>query len=379
MRNKIKILHLISSLANGGAERTLYNLLLNSNKSKFEHIVVSLKDKGFYGDLFLEHGIKIYTLNVTKNKPWKIFKIRLILKIEQPNIIQSWLYHADFLTLYTFVLGYRNIVWNIRNNKLNWSTSSKITIILRKICARLSFAPSKIICCASSAMHEHVKIGYQFNKFQIIPNGYDVDIFKPIFNIKEKMRQKLNIDESIFIIGNVGRDDPSKDRITLLTAIAKVKKQGYNNFKLLIIGRNVNNKSIMEILHKNNLINDVILMNEQYNINFYYNVMDLFVMSSKTEAFPNALVEAMATSIPCIVTKAGDAEKIINDSNLVVDIGDSNKLAELIINFLIMSKDKRIHVGQNLYKRVQSNYSIKSMVSSYEELYYNLEQISRPS
>ncbi len=370
MKNKVKVVHIITSLGCGGAEKVLYNLVTNSSSPQIEHVVISMKDNGVYGKLLIDKGIKVYSLNIQKTMPWKLLNVFSILRSIKPDVIQSWLYHADFLTILLYLSGYRNIVWNIRNNTLKWSISSKNTILLRRLCALFSFIPKKIICCAKVAMQEHIRIGYAKNKFIIIPNGYDLSLFKPNNEARCKLRLELNIAASDFVIGNVGRDDPAKDRSTLLHSVSLMKEKR-NNIKLMLIGANINenNDSLLKLIKKYGLDDNIILLEQQKEINLYYNVMDMFVLSSQAEAFPNVLAEAMATGLPCVTTNAGDAEEIINDHELVVPIGDYEKLFLVANEVMSMSECERLEIGNKLFNRVLDKYSMQAMINSYQEIY----------
>lgn len=372
---KIKILHIITSLGSGGAERVLFNLATKSNSEIFEHIVVSIQDQGVYGEELVKLGVKVYTLKVSKFKPWLLLRIFSILKHESPNIIQSWLYHADFLTILIYAFGYRNIIWNIRNNTLKWSMSSKLTIIIRRLCAFFSFVPKRIICCANSAKSEHIKIGYRSEKFLVIGNGYDFTKYRSNTSDRDLLRKELGISEFDFVIGNIGRDDPVKGRDILIKSIALAKENGLIA-KLMIIGKGINtsNLFLMELINQNNLAHDVILLEQQFDIQRYYNVMDLFILSSSAEAFPNVLSEAMATEVPCVTTDVGDAKEILGLEELVIDIGDFDGLSKKIISVFNMSLSQRNILGASLRRGIKTNYSMSAMIKSYEKCYRNIKE-----
>lgn len=370
---KTKVLHLITSLGSGGAERVLYNLVTNSDSSKFEHIVVSIKGYGVYSDLLQNSGVKTYNLDVKKIKPWRLLKFLVVCRRENPDIIQSWLYHADFLTIFAYICGFRNIIWNIRNTNLEWSKSSKLTILLRKICACFSFIPKKIVCCANAAKAEHIMVGYLKNKFELIPNGYNLTLFVPRDDVRKQIRNKLNIGDHELVIGNIGRFDPAKDHKTLLRAIKKLKDCDLS-FKLLIIGRNINhnNNELMSLITEYKLNQIVILLDQQPDIHLYYNAFDLYLLSSRTEAFPNVVAEAMLCCKPCIVTDVGDAALIVGDTGIIVPIGSHEVMAEAVMEFLDLDKTKFLQLGFKARKRIEENFSLKNMVFSYEKLYLKI-------
>src|SRR5689334_16356853 len=121
----MKIVHLITSLGMGGAERQLKALVTDPEKSILEHVIVSMKDDGVMGKhLNGQPGVYIHCLNLHKSifGFWKLYKI---LRSERPDILQTWLYHSDFLgTIIGKLAGVPYIVWNVRCSNMDLSQYS---------------------------------------------------------------------------------------------------------------------------------------------------------------------------------------------------------------------------------------------------------------
>ena len=141
----MKILHIITSLLDGGAEGVLHRLCCHDKMN--EHLVVSLRDQGKYGILLSKHGIKIYTLNMEPGKfsIFAMYKLIKILRNEKANIVQTWLYHADFFGgVAARLAGENNLIWNVRHSDFNKDYTKKSLLILVKVLAKLSyFLPKK--------------------------------------------------------------------------------------------------------------------------------------------------------------------------------------------------------------------------------------------
>src|SRR5690625_4423932 len=93
----MKVVHIITGLNDGGAEGVLYRLC--TNDKKYTHTVISLLDMGKYGPLLEEHGIKVYCLNMKRGKITLSDLSRLYRKLKknQPDIVQTWMYHGDLI------------------------------------------------------------------------------------------------------------------------------------------------------------------------------------------------------------------------------------------------------------------------------------------
>ena len=161
----MKIIHIITGLGDGGAESNLYKLCRHDKTN--QHIVISLSRAGKYGPLLEKNNIKVFCLNFTlTNFFFSFTKLILIIKKNKPNLIQTWMYHADLLGgVVAKILSIKKIFWNIRNTDLQINESKITTILIRKLLAILSnYIPSHIISCSYKATSVHVKMGYQKKK-----------------------------------------------------------------------------------------------------------------------------------------------------------------------------------------------------------------------
>ena len=122
----MKILHIITALGNGGAEHTLYKIC-KYDKSN-DHIVISFKGEGKYFSLLNEIGTKVYIL---KTNPitffLKFFLLIKMIRFLNPDLVQTWLVHGDFLGgIAAKLAGIKNIVWNIRYSNLEFKSTNSI-------------------------------------------------------------------------------------------------------------------------------------------------------------------------------------------------------------------------------------------------------------
>jgi glycosyltransferase involved in cell wall biosynthesis len=111
------------------------------------------------------------------------------------------------------------------------------------------------------------------------------------------------------------------------------------------------------------------LLGERNDIPQINAALDIACSSSLGESFPNAIGEAMACSTPCVVTNVGDSEKLVADTGLIVPSADPEALANAIIKLLDKPKAYRQNLGKLARQRIEKNFSIKSIVREYEQLY----------
>jgi len=375
-----KIFHVITGLNNGGAEAVLFRLCTYDKVHK--HIVVSLIDAGKYGPLLQEKGIVVYSLNMPVGRVTisGLLNLYKLIKIHNPDIVQTWMYHADLIGgVVAKLAGIRTVLWNIRHSTLETGKSKRTTLLVAKLCAWLShFLPEKIICCAHKAQKVHSTLGYDSTKMAVISNGYDLGMFKPSVEQYQAFRVECVVDSNVFFMGMVGRFDVQKDHFGLLGALSIVKKSGYK-FKFSLIGKSLNSQNTMlvEKIHSFGLDKYLLLLDQRNDIPNVMNGLDCHVLSSSFgEAFPNVLAEAMACGIPCVTTDVGDATLIVGDTGWVVPPKDSHALARAIMNVMDEKKFKLKRWKERKVtarKRVEENFSIERMVGKYHEIWFPID------
>ncbi|MDA9253121.1 glycosyltransferase, partial [Flavobacteriaceae bacterium] len=362
----------ITGLGNGGAEGVLYRLCETDLHNR--HIIISLSGLGKYGALIKESNKEVYCLNMRSGRfsIRALFKLFVLFKKLNPDIIQTWMYHADFFGGFVARLaGFKNVFWNIRHTTLLPENSKKSTILVAKICARLSgIIPKGIICCAEEAMRVHFDLGYKKRKMTVIANGYDTLLFKPSEELRFSFRNEFELNSKTIILGMVGRFHPQKNHLGLLEALSLVKKS-FEDFKFLLIGRDLNydNFILDNEIKKQNLESNILLLNQRSDMPAVMNALDINVLSSSSgEGFPNVLAEAMACGTPCVTTNIGDAALIVDNTGWVLQPNDPTELANAIIEAIEeRSRDEQSWVlrKQNCRTRIVQNFSLDKMIKNY--------------
>ena len=360
-----KILHIITGLESGGAEKNLFNLAINDKLN--DHYIFSLKDYGKYKKIIKKNNIKvkIFNLNIY-NFFLKFFRIFTELKKINPDIIITWLYHADFVGGLLGKLSNTKIIyWNIRASTLSIKKTKFFTRILRNFLSYLSsWIPHKIIYCALKAKKIHEEIGYEKKSIHI-PNGININYFKPY---------KKNINnKSYFKIGYPARWDSQKN-FDLAFQTLKLLKNKSIKFKFYLAGENMKktNLKLKSMIKFYQLEEDVILLGEIKNMSKLYNKLDLSIMtSSYGEAFPNVLAESMSCGVPCVSTNVGDASYIIGPYGWVCKKLDPNIFKSHLMRAIDMKRTNLknwIKLKKNCRQRIVNNFSMNAMILNYQNL-----------
>lgn len=372
---RLKLTHVITGLSLGGAENSLYKLVSHLDRQKFDISIISLKNQGVFGDRFDALGIPVYSCNFSVGvggvlAPFKL--ARFLLKL-RPDIVQTWLYHADLIAGITAkLIGVKCIIWSIRTTDLK--QGSWLTAVIRKVCALLSrVIPSKIVVVAHAARFKHIQLGYDELKMIVIPNGYDANQFKPDPVLVANLKNEIGIRQTDLVIGCVGRLSEDKGQDILIEASQDVLNK-YPNVKFVFIGSGFENtnKVLVDSIASKSKLDRFILMGERNDVNTCFGLMDIFCLPSRTEGFPNVLAEAMLSKLPCVSSDCGDARLLSNGHVSIAKINDSMDLANKITQMLGLNTIERRILGQESWSHVSNEYSIDRMVTRYNSLFEQL-------
>ncbi|SHF32559.1 Glycosyltransferase involved in cell wall bisynthesis [Lampropedia hyalina DSM 16112] len=369
-----KVIHIITGLNDGGAEAVLYRLVTSDRENV--HHIVSMMNNGKYGPLLRNAGVQVTCLNMPQGKVtllglWKLWRL---LHKERPAVVQTWMYHANLIGgVVACLAGVKKIFWGIHHTTLAPESTKRSTIFVAKVCARISrLVPTAIVCCAQKSVEVHQALGYAEEKMYAIPNGYDLSRFSWNFQTRRHLREQWGISENQWLLGMVGRFDPLKDHGNLLHALAEIKKQGIEFFAVLVgRGMDSSNDQLKKWMIDLNLVDEVRLLGQRTDVPDVMNALDVHVLSSCSEAFPNVLAEAMACGTPVVTTDVGDAAVIVGDTGWVVPPKDATALAHALLQARRAMDDAE---GWQLRRtaarqRVEENFSLSRMLESYNTLW----------
>ena len=127
--------------------------------------------------------------------------------------------------------------------------------------------------------------------------------------------------------------------------------------------------ALMQLTHELGLNERVTWTGERGDMPAVYNALDLLTTSSRGEAFPNVVGEAMACGVPCVVTDVGDSRQLVGETGVVVSPGEPVALASGWQTMLDQGAEKRKALGLRARHRVQTEFSLQAMVARYAQLY----------
>lgn len=374
--NSIHVVHVISGLPLGGAQTVLKYLVARMDRGIFRHTVISLTMKGIVGPQIEVLDVPVIEIGMPRGVPSVAGFIRLVreLRLLQPRVIQTWMYHADLLGLLAARrIGLEPIVWNVRGTMRSWRGFGLRTGLTVRTCALLSRLPTVVVANSVQGQIDHRDMGYKPKRWEVIPNGIDVNRFRPNPETRNTIRKELGVDEGELVIGNVARFHPMKGHDVLLEAMGRTRNK-HHGLHLVLVGEGLDggNPRLMNWARLSNVEEVLHLMGPREDIPEILSALDIFVLSSYGEGFPNVVGEAMSSGVPCVVTDVGDSAALVGDSGVVVPPGDTVALETGLNTLIEAGEEARGEMGAMARERVVSSYDINAMIGAYEQLYIEL-------
>jgi glycosyltransferase involved in cell wall biosynthesis len=377
---RIKILHLITGLDTGGAEVSLQRLTGAMARDRFENVVVSLTAPGALSASIREQGIRVDAIRMPRSLPtppaiWRLYRL---LRLERPDILQTWLYHSDLAGLLTGrAAGVPAIAWNIRCSNMGEEYRRGIKGSLISLLARLSRYPDAIVANSHAGRDEHAALGYSPRRWAVLENGFDLKIFKPEVYARASLRNEIGLPHDSVLIGLVARFDPMKNHEGFMCAAAELlSTDPAVHFVLVGDGIDDGNRDLNRLIDRLGIRHRIHLLGRREDVPKITAGLDIATCCSLGEGFPNVVGEAMACAVPCVVTDVGDAARIVGDTGIVVPASNVQALARGWHELLAKGAAGRAELGRRAVARIESEYSLTRCVERYQDFFESL--LNRP-
>ena len=375
------IAFLVRRLDYGGAERQLV-LLARALHERGHRVTVIV----FYPDGPLETdlrsaGVPIRSLD--KRGRWDIahFLRRLgqILSEVRPDIVHGYLTEPNMAALVRRGLGrYPRVIWGVRDSQMDATQYGLVSRLSGMASRGLALFADLIIANSQAGFDHAVSQGYPRHKMVVIPNGIDVARFRPDRALGRPVRQEWGVDESVRLVGLVGRLDPMKDHPTFLRAAALVAaRRGDVRFVCVGNGPAPYRQQLEALANELGLSTRLTWSHARADMPAVYNALDVVCSSSAYgEGFPNVIGEAMACGVPCVATAVGDSARVIGRPHLIAPPRTPNVLADRLDTALDLLEHD-LSIGARCRARIAAEFSVERLVASTEQALYGVMGAAR--
>ena len=349
----MKIVLLIDSLTQGGAQRQIVGLAKLLKERDYSVVLLTYHDIPFYAPFLDKHGVTHQVIEGACRPLKRILRVRQALKYEKPDVIISYLDIPNMLACMAKILGVKaKLIVSERNTTQCLSKKERLKFFLYRWAD----------CVVPNSMSQANFIATYFHglsgKVTTISNFVDLDSFKPI--------ERKNLNKQLRIIG-AGRIEPQKNILRFIQAVAIAKEKGCD-LRVDWYGRKSYGFTQYEQAVKGNKLEDIFFFQEPTNdIVSKYQQSDLFCLPSLYEGYPNVLCEAMACGLPVICGNICDNSYIMEDrkNGFQFNPCDVNSIADAIISFCNLSPLEKKRFGVASRKLAEEKFSEDTFVEKY--------------
>jgi glycosyltransferase involved in cell wall biosynthesis len=369
----MRILHVTTGLTTGGAEIMLLKLL-SAHNGVWESAVVSLMDEGTIGSRIAALGIPVHSLGMRRGRPNPVRALSLISITRQfrPQLIQGWMYHGNLIASLASLSmhGRVPVLWNIRQSLYDIARERRLTRAMIRLGAFFSWHPANIIYNSQISARQHELFGFRTSKSVVIPNGFDSQLFRPDSEARHQIRRELGVGMDAILVGLIARFHSVKDHSGFLRSAALVTRV-HPSVYFILAGSGVNEEepTLRSLIAEHRLEGRTFLLGERSDIPKLTAALDIACSTSLGEGFSNAIGEAMACGVPCVVTDVGDSKVVVANTGLSVDPRDPEALAQAINHLIESGPEQRRQLGAAARQRIQTEFSLPAIARRYEDLY----------
>lgn len=368
--DQIKIVHVISNLGNGGAEKFVVEL---ANEQVKNHDVSIISFRNVEDWMFPPQKIKkkvtLYQLGKKKGSSLTLFiKLIVLLKRIDPDIVNS---HLDSSLRYvlaaSFLILKPKYLQTVHSN-LNDENKKRLFDRLHNI---LKFRKKFINICISESIFYAFSKRYKNLKFHHIDNG--VKQLAPTTQfIKVKNEFKALREKKTVTFAAIGRFDRNKNFYMLSKLFAKLAQQN-KNVALMIIGGNPSESEQKFIIENIKTIKgkNTFLLGSRANVGDYLLNADALILSSRFEGMPIVVLEALSIGLPIVSTPAGGVKDIVENgiNGFIADGFEIENLYQAVISFLELSPEEVSVIKLKNLQLFQAKYDIGICSQKYITLY----------
>lgn len=365
----IRVLFIISGLNRGGAETHLVHLVSAIDRSRFQPSICVLHT----GTLIAEvpEGIPVFAnLAAWAGDLRALPKLVRLIRDQSPMIVDTlgrddgalWGRLAAKLARVPVIIeslhhGYfsaykepKHALYHLLNRSLDVYTDIFVAV-------------------SQSQRAFYTKIGLPEERIVVINNGIDIQRYSFGEAARKAARKLLGLPVEIPIIGLVANFSPVKRHDLLLQALVKVSDR-LPNVKCLLIGDGALRVAVERMAQQMGLSETVVFLGSRTDVPDLLPALDVFTLTSDSESFSKAIVEAMASGKPVVATNCGGPGEIIieGETGFLVPPGDPSAVAEKVI-LLLENPTLAQQMGQTARYQVMQRFSLAQMIKAREMLF----------
>jgi glycosyltransferase involved in cell wall biosynthesis len=368
----MNITHVVENLNRGGLERMVLDLVQLQQQQGHQCQVVCVYETGALAHELDAAGIPVVACNKGRGIDLRaLARARWAIDRHETDVLHT----HNAVAHYQAVLASCGLdvlrILNTRHGMGAGQRTGRKEWLYRRALSRTDI----VVTVCEAARRNGVSRGMlPLTMTRVVPNGIAVDRFTPASNdMRHQLLRMLGLDENAFLIGNVGRLNWTKDQMGLIRAFRQIHNQ-HPHAALLLIGDGELRTDLEAFAEQESVRGAVHFLGDRNDVRDLLQGLDLFVLSSASEGYSMALLEACAVALPIIATDVGGNGEIIQSGQTgqLVPAGDPDALAEAML-LLLREPHRASSYGRAARDWVEQHGSLEAMADRYERLYQAME------
>lgn len=293
----------------------------------------------------------------------------------QPQLVHGWLYHGNLGAALARAAapGRAPLIWGIRQSLPSLAGENAFARAAIHLNKTFSRQPDCLLFNSHVSLEQHRAFGFDMRHARLLPNGFDTKRFAPNETDRRRLRAQWGADDTDLLFGLLARHHPVKDHAGFLQAARLVlDTRPQARFVMAGTGVDPSNTALARQVSDSGLGDRVHLLGERCDVPAVLAALDVFVSASRAEAFSNAVGEAMACALPCVVTAVGDSAQVVADTGLVVPPAQPEALAAAMLRLADLGPSGRAAWGARARARIESDFSLDAVAAQHAALYREL-------
>jgi glycosyltransferase involved in cell wall biosynthesis len=363
---RVRVLYVVNSFVAGGAERHLLELWSRIDRARFEVEIACFQRRGQFTAAVEALGWPIHELGIGERiygwRGWRGWiRLARLVRRRRPHVIHGYLFGPNlFAALAGRLCGVTAVVVAKRNVDA-FETPRQVAV--QRLTHRLA---THVIAVSEAVAHSAAGLGVRPERITVILNGVDSARFD---GAARPAPAELGLRPGVPVVGSVGCLAARKDYATLLDALALLDRRGIA-WQAILVGDGVERGALERRAAALGVAERVRFLGERADVERLLAAMDVFVLPSREEGVPNALLEAMAAARPSVATAVGGTPEVMDDgiTGWLVPPASAAALAAALEQAL-EHPDEAARRGRAARRATQERLGIDRMVRRHEDFY----------
>lgn len=364
-----KVLMVVQLLRRGGVELVALNFARSLDREKYD-VSFLLMSVGGEHDEALEKEVAAQGYRVIKTPPEASSysaKYKYMVKLmseEKYDIVHSHvMFFSGLVLLAAEKCGVEKRVSHSHATKWNRKENIVFKIYKRVMRKMINRHATDILSCSKDAgSYLYGKKEYE-KRGRFVANGVDTQVFAFNADMRKEKRNELNISDDEILAGHIGTIYYIKNQTFLAEVFAEMLSQN-QNMRLLLVGEELDRDKVEEKARSLGVLDKIIFAGQRSDINGILQAMDIMIFPSLFEALPVSLIEAQASSLPCLISDAVTADVKFNENVDFMPLSEpAKKWAAKAFELLDMNRES-VSV-----EKLKNNYDINMVAAQLDEIY----------